>query len=194
MILFEIPRKEAFVTFIRPDLKNSKSADVWCQQFFAYSEVKEYIKAYKETLSEWQSKLIVREDNDTPEEEDLDSRTSSVLKKLKRMVFDAVERGDTTDPEVLGELVKLLKSFGVIKDEENLAKPPERFLPEMCDQCLYKKAIDLGMKKGEVENTCEQCRALDFAKQHGFKYDPTRLLNPTAHPEVEDEDNEEQMN
>lgn len=54
-VLSGCTKKEAFVTFARPDMLGSKSkaaVDDFVKQFFARKESKEYISAYEDTLGE----------------------------------------------------------------------------------------------------------------------------------------------
>lgn len=132
---------DCFLTFVRPDLKNSKGAKQWYEQFAAYAEVRNYIKDYTETLLDYFASL-----NNTKAEEDDDETKNTFRQNVK----ESVNQKGITDVEVLSAQATLLNKIGLLKDEEEVQVSPQRYLPERCGECRYKKFIDEQIREGNI--------------------------------------------
>lgn len=73
----------------------NKEGKKQCRQFFSYTKNKEYMDAYRETLSEYLDALI--DSGEVPIDEE---RKNRALQKLLNEAIKTVERGKNIDPEV----------------------------------------------------------------------------------------------
>lgn len=170
MVLTGRSKIECFTTFVRPDLKNTKSATQWADQFFAVADVRNYIKAYEQTLKEYF--------NPKKKTRDRDAEAEEALTTFRDNVINAVNKSDITDVETLADQATLLNRIGMLKDEEEAQVGPIRYLPQACnDSCVYRLFCEKGIQNGDIINECDYCKALKFAKENGYIYDPTKLLD-----------------
>lgn len=148
MILSGRSKMDSFTTFVRPDLRQSKGAQQWADQFFSYSEVRNYIKEYEQTLKDFFS----------PKKEDrgelLDPKevTGRLSQKALRVANEATI--DTVD-DIVG-VTDALKPFGYLKEQEQVVKGAVRVLTERCAECRYKKFIDEEVKNGNIEEIYDE--------------------------------------
>lgn len=142
MVLSGRPKIECFTTFVRPDLKNTKAATQWAEQFFAVAEVRNYIKDYEQTLKEYF--------NPKKKIKDRDAEAEQALTTFRDNVINAVNQSDITDVGTLSDQAQLLNRIGMLKDEEEVQVGPQRYLPERCGECRYKKFIDEQIKEGNI--------------------------------------------
>lgn len=132
---------DCFIAFVRPDLKGSKGAKQWYDQFVAYADVRNYIKDYTETLLDYFSSL-----NNTKQEEDDDETKNTFRQNVK----ESVNQRGITDVEVLSAQATLLNKIGLLKEEDEVQMAPQRYLPERCNSCSYKQFIDEQVKEGNI--------------------------------------------
>lgn len=179
-VLMGCTKQDAFLLFFPEFLKYddsgrvlkgklTKAGEQYCKQFFATAEVNDYIRDYKKTFEE-------KDDSQTAQIEIDDSRKDKALKSLLNQAMSMVESGDTLDPDTLKVLTEIFKKLGILKDEVEMQEAPRRYLPERCSSCLYRSFVESHIETGQIENSCLRCKALDLAKEHGFRYDPKTLL------------------
>ena len=101
------------------------------------------------------------------------------MKSLRNQAMSMVESGDTLDPDTLKVLTEIFKKLGILKDEVEVQESPRRYIPCRCGECDYRSFVESYVETGQIENSCLRCKALDLAKEHGFRYDPKNLLRPT---------------
>lgn len=167
-------REDAFLKFARPDFNGSKPTGTIksvVAQFFAMKNVKEYIEAYKATLTETLAKSkqepVVKPASNTEEKK---AKAKAKLVEFAVSLADHIE--DAEDPEAV---LKIADKVGLLDQEEQVEEQPRRYLPECCQQCAYR----LFCEQNTVD-MCQFCRAWKFAVENGFKCDKTQLLDIPA--------------
>lgn len=156
--------------------KLNKTGRTRCAQFFTYSKNREYADAYRATLAAF----LGKGGGYTKVSGEIDGkRKDNALKSLLNQAMLLVERGDELDAESLKTISDIFRKVGLLKDEVEEDEPPRRYLPERCNSCRYRSFVEGCVKTGQVEDDCLRCRALAVAKEHGFRYDPKDLLDPT---------------
>lgn len=167
-----------YLTFVRPDMRRAQkqNAEKWSNQFYAVADVRNYIKDYTDTLNEFLNPKVERRELTA---EDREKRKESAIQAFTDNVIDSVENSEkTTDVETLTGQANLLNKVGLLKDAEEKTESPRRYIPELCRaQCRYRLFMETAIEKGDIIDECQYCRALEIAKEHGFVYDPTKLLN-----------------
>lgn len=182
-VLFGVGNQEAFMRFnphyIDASGKQMNPAGKKAStMFWNYGKVKDYRQIYEEELAEYLG-LCKRVGSKADLTEELsEERKDSALKSLLNKALALVEKGGELDPDTLKTIADLFKRLGVLKDEVEQQEAPRRYLPERCSSCLYKSFVESHVESGEIENACLRCRALTFAKENGFRYDTTNLLEP----------------
>lgn len=168
-VLSGYTKDDAFVTFVRPDLAISKlNLRKASTQFFDSPEAQKYMIAYRNTL-----------DGEFSEKEevavmDLETKKERAVRKFTENVIVRME--DVESVEDMDAMAKLADRVGILSEKEEVVEKPRRYLPERCSECRYKSFVESAVKDGEAEDCCNRCNALKFAKDMGFRYDPTRLL------------------
>lgn len=178
VVAFNVPCQKAFALwhpeFLDVAGKLTKAGRSACAQFFGYAKNREYTDAYKATLEAFFKQKQSKAEKSTEID---DTRKDRALKSLLNQAMSMVESGDTLDPDTLKVLTEIFKKLGILKDEVEVQEAPRRYIPTRCGECLYCSTIESYVKTGQIENACLRCRALATAKEHGFRYDLTRLLN-----------------
>lgn len=177
-IAFAIPNQKAFALwhpeFLDSSGKLNKTGRAACTQFFNYSKNREYADSYAAYLKEFLSGD--KEKSEVHLIEVDESRKDKALKSLLNQAMSMVESGDTLDPDTLKVLTEIFKKLGILKDEVEVQEAPRRYLPQRCSSCDYRSFVESYIETGQIENSCLRCKALDVAKEHGFRYDPKDLL------------------
>lgn len=175
---FNVPNNEAFLLFnpqfITADGKLNNEGKRRCRDFFSYSKNREYKEAYVQLL-----KGIVggqRQEARGQSNEIDDSRKDNALKSLLNQAMSLVERGEDLDPDTLKVVTEIYRKIGILKEEVEVQEAPRRYLPQRCSSCDYRSFVESYVETGQIENSCLRCKALDVAKEHGFRYDPKDLL------------------
>lgn len=169
LVLSGCSKRDAFFTFVRPDMYSSKakaSVDSTVKQFFAREECLSYIDAYEKTLKEF-----LHPEPDAPKQpESMESKMARAKAKLVEFAVamaENIERAD--DPE---SVMKIADKVGFFDTEEEAVEEPRRYLPMDCDSCEYRAFCEQ-----ECEDLCEYCRAKKFAVDNGFEYKKQTLLD-----------------
>lgn len=177
-IAFSIPNQKAFALwhpeFLDSSGKLNKTGRAACTQFFNYSKNREYADSYAAYLKEFLSGDKEKSEAHLIEVDE--SRKDKALKSLLNQAMSMVESGDTLDPDTLKVLTEIFKKLGILKDEVEVQESPRRYLPCRCGECDYRSFVESYIETGQIENSCLRCKALDLAKEHGFRYDPKNLL------------------
>lgn len=168
-VLSGCKKEDAYLIFVRPDLVVSrKILSVESTQFFASTEVRNFISAYKNTLEGVQNE-------ETGEELDLDKKVEKANRNLDEQIVEKMT-GTFDKLEDLAVINKLAKEAGMRNDKEQEQEKPRRYLPETCSACSYRVFVESNIKQGNIENECDRCRTRKFAEEHGWKYDATKNL------------------
>lgn len=138
IVLSGCTREDAFLRFVRPDYMGTKSAPAIkeaVKQFFAMAQVREYMEAYKETIS---SRPRPKEHTGpaiTMEEKKAKAKTKLV--EFAMSLADNIEQAD--DPEFV---LKIADKAGLLDQDEEVVEQPRRYLPVTCGNCEYKKFVE----------------------------------------------------
>lgn len=98
-----------------------------CKEFFAYAKVAQFLSDY--------DYLYKHQDSDA----NVSARTENAVKKLTSRVIDKMSSVEELDD--METVFKLAKNCGILQDNED-TRAPERYLPERCDECRYKRCIE----------------------------------------------------
>lgn len=181
MVAFSIPNQRAFALwhpeFLDSSGKLNKTGRAACTQFFNYAKNREYADSYAAYLKEFLSGDKGKSETHLIEVDE--NRKDKALKSLLNQAMSMVESGDTLDPDTLKVLTEIFKKLGILKDEVEVQEAPRRYIPLRCSECDYRSFVESYIETGQIENSCLRCKALDLAKEHGFRYDPKTLLRPT---------------
>lgn len=180
-IAFAIPNQKAFALwhpeFLDSSGKLNKTGRAACTQFFNYSKNREYADSYAAYLKEFLSK------KEQPKSETSaiidDARKDNARVALYNKVIRLIEGDDELDPDTLKIAVDMAKKLSIVADdaEEQVIKPI-RVLPAKCKaECRYRAFVETQVLEGRVFDDCSYCRARAYAEEHGFKYDPCKLLD-----------------
>lgn len=138
-VLSGCTKKEAFITFCRPDMLDSKAkaaVEDYVKQFYARKEVKDYIEAYQATLDAVLHPAAKKADvSGTMEERKAKARTKAM--EFAMSLADHIE--DAEDPETV---LKLMDKVGLLDGNEEVEEQPRRYLPVTCNECAYRKFVE----------------------------------------------------
>ena len=132
-------RKDAFVTFARPDMLTSKAKaviDEYIKQFFSRKDVREYLDAYKETLDNFLHPKVVK----VAPTGTLEERKALAKKKAMEFAMSLADNiAEAEDPETV---LKLMDKVGLLDGDEQVVEEPRRYLPISCGLCEYRKFVE----------------------------------------------------
>ena len=181
-IVFREPNEKAFILFY-PEFadtagKITKAGKDKCKDFWQYSKVREYADAYRATLA----KALLGEKQTERMDDSAEingSRKDNALKTFVNRALTLMERGEDLDPETVKLIADIAVKLKLIKEEQEEQEKPRRYIPLRCSECDYRSFVESCVETGQIENSCLRCKALDLAKEHGFRYDAKTLLRPT---------------
>lgn len=167
-------KAEAYRLFVRPDLVTSPAIlKKYAEQFYNSTEVRNFLADYTRTLEG----DTPEERKEQPKEMSREQRVATAVEKFTDKVVDKM-RGDLDSVEEMDAIAKLADRVGVLADKEEHIEAPRRYLPARCKtDCKYCFWAEQVVKTGDAIDCCEYCKALAFAKERGFIYDPTKLLD-----------------
>lgn len=176
-VLFKVPNAVAFALFHQEytDMKGSLSeyGKQICSQFFNAPKHKEFEKAYKQTIEEF-----CKGKGGASVSEPFEKRKDKAVSKLVSDCLDAINDNKDLDPEVLKDFVTMAKALGVLKEEQDVQRPPIRVLIARCkSECRYRLCIESLKTEGKILDDCDYCKARRYAEERGFKYDPCTVLD-----------------
>lgn len=162
----------AFRLFVNRDLALSAGAlAMRTRQFFADKEVRRYMEDYQETLDCFFGESLP----EATTAEEMDRRYILGIEKMKAYAVKMANDIDSAEePE---EVIKFWKQLGLLKDDSESVEQPRRYLPERCGECVYRCFVEGAVEKGDVVDECRYCRAMRYAKENGYRDDPTRRLD-----------------
>lgn len=169
-ILSGCSRRDAVITFARPDLyvnKNKAVVDEYVRQFFARKEVKEYLDAYQETID---AVLNPKAEKTEPKGsmEERKARAKAKAVEFAMALADNIDQAE--DPETV---LKLMDKVGLLDGDEEVEEVPRRYLPVSCgDHCAYRMFCE-----ENTEDMCQYCRYHKFGEDNGVHYDKNEILD-----------------
>lgn len=138
-VLSGCTKKDAFITFARPDMLDSKAKgaiDEYVKQFFARKDVKDYIEAYEKTMNSFLRPSPVKKvDTGTLEERKAKAKTRLV--EFAMNLADNIDQAE--DPEFV---LKLADKVGLLDGDEEVMEQPRRYLPVTCSGCAYRIFVE----------------------------------------------------
>lgn len=176
VVLYGCSNVTAYGLFNRHLLDNSgklnKAGQSECRMFFSHPNNIAYMEAMRAHLEALTKGAVKVVSNDTIN----DSRKDNALKNLLNQAMSLVERGEDLDADSLKTISEIFKKVGLLKDEVEVQESPRRYIPVRCGECDYRSFVESYIETGQIENSCLRCKALDIAKEQGFRYDPKNLL------------------
>ena len=138
-VLSGCSRRDAFITFCRPDMMASRAQaaiDEHIKQFYARKDVKEYIDAYEKTIDAVLHPVAKKVmPVGSLEERKAKARTKAM--EFAMSLADHIE--DAEDPETV---LKLMDKVGLLDGDEEVEEQPRRYLPVTCSECAYRKFVE----------------------------------------------------
>lgn len=170
-VLSGCTRRDAYITFARPDFMVSKakaSVEDHIKQFFARNEVKEYVEAYTATIN-----AVLHPKQETKEVTPKESTEERKAKARAKLVEFAMSLADTVDTAADPELVlKIADKAGLLDMEETADEQPRRYLPESCSRCAYRQFCE-----ENTEDMCPHCKYYQFGEDNGIHFVKEDMLN-----------------
>ena len=174
MVLFQTTKQKTYALF-HPEycvMGKLNSAGVQaCEQFFSLAKNKNYLKALRLHVAS----LIKGFKEGGKSVEITDTRKDKALKSLLNKAMLLIEDGNDLDADGLKTVTEIFRKVGLIKDDVEVQIHPQRYLPEQCRFCRYKRFVESAVKEQAIEDECSVCKAMQFAKENGFIYDPTNF-------------------
>lgn len=176
IVLYGCSNSAAYALFNRHLLdkngKLNKAGQSECRMFFSHPNNIAYMdamRAHLEALTKGTVKTLSADAIN-------DSRKDNALKNLLNQAMSLVEKGEDLDADSLKTISEIFKKVGLLKDEVEVQEQPRRYIPIRCGECDYRSFVESYIETGQIENSCLRCKALDIAKEQGFRYDPKNLL------------------
>lgn len=138
-VLSGCSRKDAFVTFARPDMfvsRSKPSVESTVREFFARREVKEYVELYEKTLEDFLRPAAPAK-KETGSLEERKSKAKTKLVEFAMSLAENIEQAD--DPEFV---LKIADKCQLLDIDEQVEEVPRRYLPVTCNDCEYRKFIE----------------------------------------------------
>lgn len=144
-IISNRPRIETWIMFVAPEAQKQIKAkrEEACEAWWSQPNVKQFVKDYRQALDEANNpqKKVLR---------DKEKEADDALNTFRDNVINAVNTEGITDVETLADQATLLNRIGMLKDEEEVQVAAQRYLPERCVECRYKKFIDEQIELGNI--------------------------------------------
>lgn len=139
-VLSGCSKKEAFITFARPDMLESKAkaaVDDYIKQFFARKESIAYIEAYERTIKDFMRPPAKPTAAQTTS---IEERKAKAKTKLVEFAMDLANNIDQADDQEF--VLKVADKAGLLEMEDQAEEVPRRYLPVSCNICEYKKFVE----------------------------------------------------
>lgn len=168
-VLSGCTKKDAFITWARPDMLSSKAQaaiDDYVKQFFAQKPVKDYIDAYEKTMDEFLHPAPVKTEP-TASLEERKAKAKTKLVEFAMSLADNIEQAE--DPEFV---LKMADKAGLLDGDEQVEVAPQRFLGERCSDCRYRVFCEQ-----ECEDLCQYCKYKQFGEDNGVHYKNEEMID-----------------
>ncbi len=140
-VLSGCPKEDAYLTFARPDMADSKAKAVvkeTIRQFYARADVKDYLMAYRTTIEDFVNPK--RREKEPVQSGTLEEKKTRALTQLVEYVLGEAENITTAeDPKAI---LDYANRIGLFEVEEVKAEEPRRYLPVTCSGCAYRKFVE----------------------------------------------------
>lgn len=170
-VLSGCTKKEAFITFARPDMLDSKAkaaVEDYVKQFYARKEVKDYIEAYRATLDAFLHPSAKKTEQPVGSLEERKAKAKTKLVEFAMSLADNIEQAE--DPEFV---LKMADKAGLLDGDEQVEEQPRRYLPVSCgDHCAYRMFCE-----ENTEDMCQYCRYHKFGEDNGIHYEKNNILD-----------------
>lgn len=189
VVAFGEDKKDMYARIVRTDMLNSPAVlKKYSDQFYNSTNVRNFMADYAKLLDgvKEEREAEVQAEPKTPEE-----KAAHAVGNFKGKVYDAMI--DAKGLDELETAAKLGDRVGAFDNEKAAEIAPQRYIPESCFRCRYKIFCEQNIKDGNIIDCCQYCVALEYAKERGFVYDPTKLLDLpfTEYTEVNKGDSDE---
>ena len=168
-ILSGCSKQEAFITFCRPDMKDSRAkaaVSSYVSQFFSSKEAREYLDAYQDTINA----VLHPEPAKVVDKGSLEERKAKAKTKLVEFAMTLADNIDQADdPEFV---LKVADKAGLLEGDEEVEELPRRYLPTRCGECAYRMFCE-----DNTEDMCQYCKYHAFGEDNGIHYEKTELLD-----------------
>lgn len=172
-VLSGCTKKEAFITFARPDMLDSKAkaaVEDYVKQFYARKEVKEYIEAYQATLDAFLHPSAKKTEQPVGSLEERKAKAKTKLVEFAMSLADNIEQAE--DPEFV---LKMADKAGLLDGDEQVEEQPRRYLPTSClGECRYRAFCE---NPDNVEDLCRYCKYHQYGEENGVHYDSEHQLS-----------------
>lgn len=161
-------RKDAFLTFCRPDMLEMKAKaalDEYVKQFYARKEVKDYLDAYQKTLDEFLHPAA-KKTEPVGSLEERKAKAKTKLVEFAMSLADNIEQAE--DPEFV---LKMADKCNLLDGDEEVEESPRRYLPTSCNSCSYRAFVE-----ENAEWKCPQCKYYQFGEKNGVHYEKENIL------------------
>ena len=168
LVISSCPQRDAFLTFVRPDMIASKAksaVDSYIKQFFARKDVREYIDAYQNTLNEFLHPSPSKQ-KPTESMDERKARAKTKATEFAMSLAENIEQAD--DPEYV---LKLMDKVGLLDGDEKVEEQPRRYLPTSCGSCAYRMFCE-----ENTEDMCQYCKYRRFGEENGIHYEKESIL------------------
>ena len=169
-VLSGCTKREAFLTFCRPDMLASKAKaaiDDYIKQFFASKDAQSYIDAYQKTINDFLHPVQTKSEKSEASLEERKAKAKAKATEFAITMANNIEQAD--DPEFV---LKLMDKVGILEQDEEVEVVPQRFLSERCCDCRYRAFCEQ-----ECEDMCQYCRYRKFGEENGIHYDSQHQLD-----------------
>ena len=139
-VLSGCTKKEAFLTFCRPDMLASKAKaaiDDYIKQFFASKDAQAYIEAYQKTINDFLHPVQTKSEKSEASLEERKARAKTRATEFAMSLAENIDQAD--DPEYV---LKLMDKVGLLDGDEQVEEQPRRYLPVTCNECAYRKFVE----------------------------------------------------
>lgn len=176
IVLYGCSNSAAYALFNRHLLdkngKLNKAGQSECRMFFSHPNNIAYMDAMRAHLEALTKGTVKFATSDVIN----DSRKDNALKVLVNRALSLMEKGEDLDPETIKLIADIAVKLKLVKEEQEEQEKPRRYIPVRCGECDYRSFVESYIETGQIENSCLRCKALDIAKEQGFRYDPKNLL------------------
>lgn len=149
-VLSGCTKRDAFITFARPDMLGSKAkgaVEEYIKQFFSTKDARDYIEAYEKTLNLFLHPELTKT-VDTGSLEERKAKAKTKLVEFAMSLADNIDRAE--DPEFV---LKMADKAGILGGDEEIVEQPRRYLPVTCSDCAYRKFVEENCDKTEDSGT-----------------------------------------
>lgn len=150
------------------------------KDFWQLAKHRNFRDDYAKYLKEWiQGKAGTTASEESEEIAEIsEGKKRATITRMLNQLVKLIGDGNVTGDD-LKTYSEIMRKVGWLKDEVEEQEAPRRYLPLRCSECDYRSFVESCVETGQIENSCLRCKALDLAKEHGFRYDPKNLLRPT---------------